>query len=386
MSGEGVFMKAVSLSRILAGSAVLLAGSLLTGGLSAQLSESRAAESFQQTVDQAVRFLREEGQADDGSFSNYAGPGVTALVTTALINNGIPTDDPMVSAALEYLKRFVQPDGGVHAADSLYKNYETSLAIICFVAANGNGQYDELIRQAEEFVKRGQWGANRSIESSDNRYGGFGYGKHGRPDLSNTAFTIEALKASGNDENSEAIQRALEFVSRTQNLPSEYNSSGLGEKNPDGGFFYTPSGEGESKAERTPNGGLRSYGSMTYAGLRSMLYAGVDADDPRVQAAADWIRMHYDLESNPGMGAAGLYYYYHIFAKALDALGGDEFEDADGIRHNWRAELRNELMARQNADGSWLNTGNDRWLEGDPNLVTGYVLLALAYCQPPEDP
>jgi squalene-hopene/tetraprenyl-beta-curcumene cyclase len=42
------------------------------------------------------------------------------------------------------------------------------------------------------------------------------------------------------------------------------------------------------------------------------------------------------------------------------------------------------LARRQRPDGSWLNE-NDRWLEGDPNLVTGYVLLTLAYCHPAVD-
>jgi squalene-hopene/tetraprenyl-beta-curcumene cyclase len=120
---------------------------------------------------------------------------------------------------------------------------------------------------------------------------------------------------------------------------------------------------------------------MTYAGLKSMIYAGVSAADPRVTAAIKWIRLHYDLQSNPGMGEAGLYYYYHTFAKALAAIGQDTFVDAEGHKHDWRAELRAALAARQQPDGSWVNE-NDRWLEGDPNLVTGYALLALAYCKP----
>ena len=96
--------------------------------------------------------------------------------------------------------------------------------------------------------------------------------------------------------------------------------------------------------------------------------------------ATRWVRLHYDLKSNPGMGDAGLYYYYHLFAKALDALGEDDFTAADGVRHDWRAELLVRLAERQQPDGSWLNT-NDRWLEGDANLVTGYALLALSYCK-----
>ena len=110
-------------------------------------------------------------------------------------------------------------------------------------------------------------------------------------------------------------------------------------KNPDGGFYYTPAAGGESPAGKTPDGGLRSYGSMTYAGLKSMIYAGVGPDDPRVKAAVKWIQRHYDLSSNPGMGASGLYYYYHLFAKALDAAGMKEVVDADGTKHDWRRDL-----------------------------------------------
>src|SRR5690606_12232214 len=129
-----------------------------------------------------------------------------------------------------------------------------------------------------------------------------------------------------------------------------------------------------------PNGGLRSYGSMTYAGLKSMIYAGVGPNDPRVKAAYDWIRQHYTVEVNPGMGEAGLFYYYHTFAKALDALGVETVEDPEGQAHDWRRDLVAHLAQLQQEDGSWVNQ-NERWLEGDRNLVTGYALLTLSYCR-----
>ncbi len=119
---------------------------------------------------------------------------------------------------------------------------------------------------------------------------------------------------------------------------------------------------------------------MTYAGLKSMIYAGVDADDPRVQAAMKWLQGHYTLQENPGMGSSGLYYYYHTFAKALDATGQATFTDADGVEHDWRAELVTKLAEEQQPTGAWVNA-NERWLEADPNLATAYVLLALSYCQ-----
>lgn len=358
-------------------SMALLLGSLLAGRATAQ--DDRAI--YEQTIHRAINYLVTKGQAEDGSFSAFAGPGVTALVATALIEHGLSPDEPHVAKALAYLEKFVQPDGGIYQPETYYRNYETCLAVMCFERANRDGRYDETIRHADAFIKGIQWDEGEGKDRSDFAYGGAGYGKHKRPDLSNTAFLIEALKAAGNDADSEAIQRALVFVSRCQNLESEHNTTPFAARNPDGGFYYTPAAGGTSQAGTTPTGGLRSYASMTYAGLKSMIYAGLTADDPRVKAAVKWIREHYDLKSNPGMGDGGLYYYYHTFAKALAAMGWDKVVDNRGKEHDWRSDLIHELARRQRPDGSWINE-NDRWLEGDPNLVTGYALLALAYCRP----
>jgi len=44
---------------------------------------------------------------------------------------------------------------------------------------------------------------------------------------------------------------------------------------------------------------LRSYGSISYAGLLSYIYADLQRDDPRVQAAFDWLRGNYTLDEIP---------------------------------------------------------------------------------------
>ena len=67
-------------------------------------------------------------------------------------------------------------------------------------------------------------------------------------------------------------------------------------------------------------------------------------------------------------------------AKTLDVLGSPTFEDAKGVKHDWRADLVKALAKRQAENGSWSND-TDRWLEGDPNLVTGYALITLGYCE-----
>ena len=344
-------------------------------------ADEATARKYSQMIDKAVAFLGTKAQADDGSYNAAAGPAVTALVTTAILRHGRSPEDPAVAKSLKYLEGFVREDGGVYAEGTYYKNYETCIAILCFTEANRGGKYDKLIKGADAFVKSNQWGAAGDKGPQDVEFGGAGYGKSKRPDLSNTSFLIDALKAAGNDENSEAVQRALIFVSRCQNLESKDNTTPFSAKINDGGFYYTPAAGGVSQAgvdEAT--GGLRSYASMTYAGLKSMIYAGVKPDDPRVKAALGWLKKNYDLDSNPGMGTSGLYYYYHTFAKALSALGQDKFVDEKGVEHDWRKELIDELASRQRDDGSWLNE-DPRWLEGDASLVTGYALLALSYCK-----
>jgi squalene-hopene/tetraprenyl-beta-curcumene cyclase len=342
-------------------------------------------------VEKAARYLRTKGQAEDGSFTAGAGPGITAIVATGLLRNGISADDPLVAKSLKYLKGFVQDDGGIYADGSLYKNYETSMGIMCFNEANKQkpGEYDELLKRAERFVKGIQNDDDEGLDRSDTAFGGAGYGKHKRPDLSNTAFLLDALKSLGRGPEDEAVKNALIFVSRCQNLETENNDTKWASKNQDGGFYYTPAAGGSSQA-KWPEGeseevrGLRSYGSMTYVGLKSMIYAGVSKDDPRVKAATTWIRKNYSLDENPGLGKQGLFYYFQTYAKALEALGDDTFVDAKGVAHDWRAEMLEKLATTQYDDGSWVNE-QDRWLEGDPNLVTGYALLALSHCRPKKE-
>lgn len=297
-----------------------------------------------------------------------------------LLRSGQSPNDARVAKSLTYLESFAKEDGGIYRDGTFYRNYETCIAMMCFAAANQDGRYDELLQAAESFVTSLQWGQDEGKSVDDPAFGGGGYGKHQRPDLSNTQFLIDALKAVGNDQNHEAIQRAPIFVSRCQNLESEHNTTEFAAMNPDGGFYYSVAAGGSSQAGETDTGGLRSYGSMTYAGLKSLIYAGVQVGDQRVDAAIKWIGEHYELDSNPGLGDAGLYYYYHTFAKALAALDAGMLVAADGTEHDWRADLIRELAQRQREDGAFVNE-NDRWLEGDPNLVTAYALLALSYCQ-----
>ncbi|UUO07156.1 terpene cyclase/mutase family protein [Blastopirellula sp. J2-11] len=342
-------------------------------------SASAADADYDTVVAKGVKFLS-SNQADDGSYSSQVGIGPTAIATLALLEHGRSPNDPQVAKSLAYLEKAVHDDGGVYAANGRLKNYETCIALMCFNKANTDGKYDTIVKNAEKYVRGVQITDTDGVGEEDVNYGGSGYSGKTRPDLSNTAFLMDALVSSGADKEDEAIQKALVFVSRCQNLESEYNTTKFAGKVNDGGFYYTPAVSGDQGDRGTPDGGLRSYGSMGYAGLKSMIYAGVDKDDPRVKAVLKYIQKNFDVTANPGMGQAGVFYYYQTFAKSLDALGQPTITDASGVTHDWRKELLAELAKRQKEDGSWSNS-NTQWLEGDANLATSFALLALADCQ-----
>jgi len=362
-------------------SVLLLAGGLTAAGAGPEKRLGPDPEAFAAMVDRGADYLAARGQAEDGSYSSFTGSGITALATAALLRSGRSVDDPAVAKGLAYLEKCVQPDGGIHLPKSRLANYETCVALLCLTEANADHRYDKILKGAEARLRGLQWDELKGKDKSDFSFGGVGYGQGSRPDLSNTAFLLDALSACGVSKDDEAVRRALVFVSRCQNLETEHNTTPFAAKVNDGGFYYTCTLSRMDQGRQTPEGGLRSYGTMSYAGLKSMIYAGLTKDDPRLAAAIGWIRKNYDVKTNPGMGTAGLYYYYHTFAKAMDALGADIFEDAKGVKHDWRKELADELAARQQPGGSWVNE-NPRWFESDPNLVTSYALLALSYCRP----
>ncbi|WP_437184983.1 prenyltransferase/squalene oxidase repeat-containing protein [Planctomicrobium sp. SH668] len=343
--------------------------------------ESVDQQKLNAAIDKGVAYLKAT-QAEDGSWSRSNSLGVTGLATYALIKSGVPLDDPAVEAGLKNILSAENADGGFYRPDSKVMNYETAIVLQTLVAANKDKRYDSKIEKAVDFVKELQWDEDEVGSAENDAFGGAGYGSHSRPDMSNTAFFIEALHTAGVSASDPAMQKALLFVSRCQNLKSEHNQTKYADKVEDGGFYYTIAAGGSSPAGETPEGGLRSYASITYAGLKSMIYAGVSPDDVRVKAAQGWIQKFYSLDENPGMGQQGLYYYYQTFAKTLDAFGDNSIKDADGNLHDWRADLANTLIAKQNENGSWANP-TVRWMEGDADLVTAYALMSLQYCKQP---
>jgi squalene-hopene/tetraprenyl-beta-curcumene cyclase len=371
---------------------VVLSTLLLAGGASTSAEPGKKLgpdpKEWEQIVDKAAGYLKST-QADDGSWSRGKSPGVSGIVVTGLLRTGKTPQDPVVDRGLKYIESLVNAKAG-HIAGKDPKpqllNYVTSVNVMALVAANRDDRYKKVIGDAAEFLKKLQWDEDEGKNPSDDFYGGAGYDSKSRPDLSNTQIFLDALKDAGLPPDDPAFKKALVFVSRCQNLKTEDNKQPWAGKINDGSFIYSAAGGGQTKVEGgSPETGLPGYGSMTYAGIKSLIYCGVSKDDPRIQKAYAWIQKHYTLDANPGMpkiaAHRGLYYYYHTMAKCLDAMGVDELVDAQGQKHDWRAEITEALAKRQKPDGSWVND-KDQWMEGDPNLVTGYALLALSYCKP----
>lgn len=342
-------------------------------------------------IQKGTAFLLSQRQADGGWCldKNSFKPATTAMALTALLQAGV-TDANVIDKGFEVVLSFRQSDGGIYNPAEGQENYTTSVALMALVAAK-NPKYQPIIADAVKYLKGlqivpgSQSPDGQTLGDKDPRVGGVSYGRHGRPDLSNVGMWMDALHDAGVSGDDPAMQRALAFVTNTQNRSETNTQLWAKQGSNDGGFVYAPrmkedpNGESNSK-EADLVAGIRSYGSMTYTGFKSMLYANVDHKDPRVQSAFKWIQTYWRLDANPNMPTSqsleGLYYYYHVFAKALRAWSEPVITDVKGQGHNWREELIDALAQRIKPEGRWENE-SPRWFERLPVLSTCYSVLAL---------
>jgi squalene-hopene/tetraprenyl-beta-curcumene cyclase len=327
-------------------------------------------------------------QQEDGHWDNADLPAFTALALTAAVRD--PAVDrksdlpPHIAKGFEWLIQQQKDDGGIY--NKGLSVYNTATAVTALTAAEKE-RYEPMIVKGRKHLIDQQWDIGQKKETDNKNDGGIGYGsKNDRSDMSNTYLAIEAIALSRKviedgkhgDQPDLDWDAAITFLSRCQNL-TETNDQPYAsddEKNK-GGFIYGP-GETKAGEEKLPDGrvALRSYGSISYAGLLSLIYAKLGPDDPRVKTVKEWLGKNYTLEENPGMGAEGLYYYYQTMSKALSAAGIDKLALADGKEADWRTDLAGAILKKQREDGSWANA-NGRWMESNPVLVTAYCVMSL---------
>jgi squalene-hopene/tetraprenyl-beta-curcumene cyclase len=369
-----------------------------------------ATPAFSEVQQRGVDFLVKS--QPDGIFEQRGEPhpGVTALALAAVLTKPAElrneAERAFVAKGSEFLLAQQNEDGSFGKE---VPNYQTSAAVFALARLDTEAARAALAK-AQKYLVMAQNAESNGISPDDPDYGSFGYGlpPRNRGDLSNTQFAIEALHKTGLDADHEAFRRAISFLQRTQNLRSvndyrgETKEEGSEETVPvqpgdDGGAGYFP-GNSKFGYDVTADGVRvpRSYGSMTYALLKTYVLCGLGPDDPRVKAATDWIRRNFSVEVNPGVTTGlgekaayqGLFYYYETMARALTTAGIDVVETLgeDKQKVDWRDALAQKLAATQREDGSWANEQNSRWWEDQPELCTIYALLALDDCarRPPE--
>jgi squalene-hopene/tetraprenyl-beta-curcumene cyclase len=361
----------------------------------------------------AVTYLRSQQEAKTGGWGvKQAGPqlpAITGLVLNGmLMEPGIDATDPAVAKGAAYMLSFRKPSGAIY--DKILPSYNTSICLSA-LARLKTPEAEAAVKPAQTFLKGLQYSeaavvdpetdeAPQRVGPEDPFYGGVGYGSHGRPDNSNLFMMLQALHDSGVKGDDEAFQRALVFMRRTQ-MDEKINEMEYAKGSRQGGFIYATGpdadhkGVGQSETnvpvEETLDNGekvsrLRAYGSMTYGGFKSMVYAELKKDDPRVKAAFEWIRRNYTVQENPGIGNNGMYYYFLTMARAMKVWGEPTIKTATAAKpasaekseqaHDWANELIDRLAELQQPDGSFKSL-DKRWMEDDRVLITAYGLLAL---------
>jgi squalene-hopene/tetraprenyl-beta-curcumene cyclase len=326
-------------------------------------------------------------QNEDGSWGKYKTPAIAALAVVAL--HECPADDETardeaVEKAMTYVLKWVQDDGSVQNAGRKfiffknwnYPTYNTALSLLAMAKVN-KPEYKPIMMAARDFLKSMQIDDVSSIN-----HGGFGYAAGKDPNMSTTSWAAEALKktdyldSDGNTKSEEAIKSTKrmwedldKFLAKSQMLRNVPHENGLRtDQIYDGGFGYEP-------AEVAP--AIVSTSAMTYAGLKSMVYADLDKSDARVKGAMHFVSNNYTFKESPGAGMKGYYYYLQTMTKALNAYGLDTIALADGSKKKWRDDAISQIAKQQYPDGSWVNTKNGRYLESLPALVTAYSMISL---------
>ncbi len=338
-------------------------------------------------------------------------PSYTGIILTALAN--APEElrsrykEPMARAKAFLLSKANQ-DGsfGEGPAGSFLKTYTTAIAMMALSSVEQDDKTRDALRGAQAYLKQHQLREGLGA-------GGLGYGdeepkvdprtgkplikKADIPNLSVTGFAAEGMimaERAGLPRDKEFWELIIKYVRRCQNstevnvepeFRAELKKFGLSVGD-DGSLYYAAVGDPKIHKAGTrkimDREVIQGYGSMTYDGIKTYIYAGLPKDSPEVKAAVDWVRKNYSVEAHPGFPydstarhhLRGLFYYYLIMARALDAYGENPFETFDGKKHDWPRELAGRFLTTVRESRMWKND-NPAWYEGDPVLVTGYVLV-----------
>ncbi len=266
-------------------------------------------------IDKGLRYLA-SSQAEDGSWGKFK-TGETAVALMAFMVKGhFPgrgTYGAKLDRAVAFLIKQGQEKGGF-LGGNLQGMYEHGLATLALSEVWGESDNDQLrdtIKKAVDIILKAQ-----------NQQGGWRYGPQPYDaDISATVMQIMAL-ASARDAGilvpDETLNRAVKYVIACQH--------------PLGGFAYQP-------------GGIPGF-ARTAAGVMSLFMTG-QRNSPALQRGLDYLQK-YDATK---FSNVSFYYYAHYYA--IQCM----YQSGEGSYQKWYPSIRDALLPRQLADGSW--SGND---------------------------
>src|SRR5262245_13430343 len=171
----------------------------LTGGAAEETKAADDSKEWDRIVDKAIAYLRTT-QAEDGSWSGKASPGITGVVLTGPLQTGkVTSKDPTIEKGLKYVEALINPKAGHIAGKDPrigLQNYVTCVNVLALVAAERDS-YKAVVGDAVKFLKKLQWDEEEGKNKDSDFYGGGGDGSKARPDLAHTHVLIEAPGGAG---------------------------------------------------------------------------------------------------------------------------------------------------------------------------------------------
>jgi len=329
---------------VLAASAASWLAATLAPAPSSAAAPGVTREQVEQSIKSAVKYLLKT-QRPEGTWGTE--PGESALVTLALLTAGESPDSEPMRRGLDALRKC--------RINASHETYTRSLLTMAFAAADPEKFRDQIAAHAE-------W-----LEQAQTRSGAWNYSEGGGRsggDNSNTQYALLGLNAAseaGFAVRPEVWLRSRRYWELTQNS--------------DGSWGYHP--------------GNGSTGSMTCAGIASLVITGLKRVQGReqlvgdriemcgeesvslsLQRGIDWMSTHFDVGQNINSGQ--LWHFYYLYGlERVGRLSGRRFFGS----HDWYREGAGYLVRNQDPlQGYWRGQG----FEADPVVTTSFSLLFLA--------
>ncbi|NLF09114.1 MAG: DUF4159 domain-containing protein [Pirellulaceae bacterium] len=328
---------------------------MIVGTLRAEVT----ADQVRQAIDRGVGYLKGQQRADGSWIDAVAFEGgISSLCTLALLNSGIPPEDPAMQKALAHLRK-IKSD----------KTYVVSLQTMVFARA-------EPERDMSLIRSNVKWLESQQITEGDEYRGSWSYPGSNDGDNSNAQFALLALH--------EAERVGVAASDRTWILAQRYWERC---QNSDGSWGY------KCKSPGT--------GSMTCAGISSMVVAsgratagdatvsgdritccsgGKNAGEAQIiENGIQWLGRNFSVQRNPQNQIWLLYYLYgleragRLTARRFIPLPSREGQPG---RADWYREGADMLVRRQDGlSGYWTGMGG---AEIQPVIGTSFALLFLS--------